>query len=146
MADKGTLIVSKNDDELNRPPNPFSLLWSKFTQVFNFPFPQLPPAKKDTVKVETEKKAVVRGGEVVEVTKSASVTYPDGQTKTVTPLKVESEAAAQETSPAVLWQVYAIGGFFVLRWAFGRWKEHVARKKPSDDAPPSASPTANDDQ
>ncbi|KAI3721835.1 hypothetical protein L2E82_32854 [Cichorium intybus] len=146
MADKETLIVQKTDDESNRPPNPFSLLFTKFTQVFNFPFPPLPPAKKDEVKVETERKAIVRGGEVVEVTKTATVTYPDGRKTTVTPLKLESEEAGQETSPAVLWQVYAIGGFFVLRWAIGRWKERRTKKKPSDDVPPSPSPTADDDQ
>ncbi|CAH1435033.1 unnamed protein product [Lactuca virosa] len=144
MADKETSIVLKNEDESNRPPNPFSLLFTKFTQVFNFPSRPQPPEKKELAKVETEKKAIVRDGEVVGESKSATVTYPDGRSKTVTSLKLESEDAVQETSPAVLWQVYAIGGFFVLRWAIGRWKEGRARKKPSDDVPPS--PTPNDDQ
>lgn len=93
-------------DESNKLTNPFTVLFSKFTQVINLPLqlPFLP--KKDAVKVETEKKAVVRGGEVVEVTKTATVTFPDGRKQTVAPLKVESEVAEHETNPAVLWQVY----------------------------------------
>ncbi|KAI3793507.1 hypothetical protein L1987_36126 [Smallanthus sonchifolius] len=142
MADNS--IVVKNDDESNKPTNPFSSLFSKFTQVINFPLPFLPPAKKDVVKVETERKAIIRGGEVVEVSKSAKVTYPDGLKKTVPPLKLESEEAEKETNPAVLWQVYVIGGFFILKWAWGRWNEHKERKKPSNDDQPSSSPPTGD--
>lgn len=104
MANKEIVIVSKNDVESNQ--NPLSSLFSKFTQVFNFQFPPLPFVKKDTVKVETEKKAVVRGGEVVEVKKTTTVTYPDNRSKTAAPLKLESEDAERETNPVVLWQVY----------------------------------------
>lgn len=32
-------------------------------------------------------------------------------------------------------QVYAIGGFFVLRWAWARWNERRGKKRPSDDDP-----------
>lgn len=112
MADKETSIVLKNEDESNRPPNPFSLLFTKFTQVFNFPPRPQPPEKKEIAKVETEKKEIVRDGEVVGVAKSATVTYPDGRSKTVTSLKLESEDAVQETSPAVLWQVCNLSSFF----------------------------------
>ncbi|KAI3748542.1 hypothetical protein L6452_11681 [Arctium lappa] len=144
MAHTETLIVTKTDEESSRPPNPFNALFSKFTQILNFRFPPLPPAKKDPVKVETERKATVRGDEVVEVKKSVTVTYPDARTKTVAPLKLESEEAEQETNPVVLWQVYAIGGFFILKWAWGRWNERRARKKPSseDTDATSSSPTA----
>ncbi|KAK1409663.1 hypothetical protein QVD17_36192 [Tagetes erecta] len=133
-------------DESNKLTNPFTVLFSKFTQVINLPLPLpfLPQAKKDVVKVETEKKAVVRGGEVVEVSKSATVTFPDGRKQTVAPLKVESEVAEHETNPVVLWQVYVIGGFFVLKWAWGRWNEHKERKKSSNDDQPSSSPTTDE--
>ncbi|KAD7479966.1 hypothetical protein R6Q59_008754 [Mikania micrantha] len=142
MADKE--IVRKNDDESSKPLNPFSTLFSKFTQVINFPLPFLSPAKKDVVKVETEKKAIISDGEVVEVSKSVSVTYPDGRKNTVPPLKLESEEAEQETNPVVLWQVYVIGSFFILKWAWGRWNEHKERKKPSNNDQPSSSPTTGD--
>ncbi|XP_076957314.1 uncharacterized protein LOC143632772 [Bidens hawaiensis] len=126
-------------DESSKPTNPFTSLLSQFTQVIsNFRLPFLPPPKKDVVvKVETEKKAVVRGGEVTEVTKSTTVTFPDGNKKSVTPLKLESEGAEQETNPVVLWQVYVIGGFFILKWAYGRWNEHKERRKQSKDDQPT---------
>ncbi|XP_076946806.1 uncharacterized protein LOC143618484 [Bidens hawaiensis] len=127
MADK---------DESSKPTNPITSLISQFTQVIsNFRLPFLPPPP--AVKVETEKKAVVRGGEVTEVTKSTTVTFPDGNKKSVTPLKLESEGAEQETNPVVLWQVYVIGGFFILKWAYGRWNEHKERKKQSKDDEPT---------
>ncbi|KAL9995256.1 hypothetical protein Hdeb2414_s0023g00637051 [Helianthus debilis subsp. tardiflorus] len=125
--------------------NPVTSLFSNlFTQVINFRLPFLPPVKKDVVKVETERKAVVRDGEVVEVSKTATVAFPDGRKKTVEPLKLESEDAERETNPVVLWQVYVIGGFFILKWAWGRWNEHKERKKSSDDDQPSSSPTADE--
>ncbi|KAJ9540217.1 hypothetical protein OSB04_026723 [Centaurea solstitialis] len=143
MAHTETLIVTKTDEESNRPPNPFNAIFSKFTQLLDFRFPPLPPAKKDPAKVVTESKATVHGDEVVEVKKSVTVTYPDAaRNKAVAPLKLESEEAEQETNPVVLWQVYAIGGFFILKWAWGRWNERRARKKPSDEDTPAPSPTA----
>ncbi|KAI7749845.1 hypothetical protein M8C21_027510 [Ambrosia artemisiifolia] len=137
MADK---------DESNKQTNPVTSLFSNlFTQIINFRLPFLPPAKKEVMKVETERKAVVRDGEVVEVSKTATVTFPDGRKKTVEPLKLESEDAERETNPVVLWQVYVIGGFFILKWAWGRWNEHKERNKPSDDDDqPSSSPTTDE--
>ncbi|XP_071734620.1 uncharacterized protein [Rutidosis leptorrhynchoides] len=146
MSENKALTVHKIDNESIKFENPLSSLFSKFTQVLsNLPLPQLPSAKKDVVKVETEKKAVVRGGEVVEVSKTETVTYPNDRTKTVSPLKLESEDAEKKTNPVILWQVYAIGGFFILKWAWGRWNECRERKKPSNEDPPSSEPTANED-
>nr|XP_043632903.1 uncharacterized protein LOC122604068 [Erigeron canadensis] len=145
MTEKGTLIVRQNDDESIQQQNPLSSLFSKFTQVLsNFRLPQFPPAKKDSVTVETQKKAVVRDGEVVAVSKSATVTYPDGRSKTVGSLKLESEDMEKDTNPAVLWQVYAIGGILILKWAWGQWNERRDRKKPSNEDPPSSAPTNED--
>ncbi|XP_071707042.1 uncharacterized protein [Rutidosis leptorrhynchoides] len=147
MAENKALTVHKNNDVSFKFQNPLSSLFSKFTQVLsNLPLPQLPSVKKDVVKVETEKKAVVRDGEVVEVSKTATVTYPDGRTNTVNSLKLESEDAEKETHPVLLWQVYAIGGFFILKWAWGRWNELRERKKPSNEDPPSSEPSANEDK
>lgn len=41
-------------------------------------------------------------------------------------------------------QVYVIGGFFILKWAWGRWNEHKERKKSSDDDQPSSTPTTDE--
>nr|GEX24865.1 hypothetical protein CTI12_AA210430 [Tanacetum cinerariifolium] len=147
MADKEITIVTKNDTVST---NPLSAVFSKFSQGFNnlqLPFFPPPLGKKEAVKVETERKAVVSGGEVTEVKKTTTVTFPDGRSKSsaATPLKLESEDADRETNPLVLWQVYAVGGFFVLKWAWGRWNERRERKKPSNEDPPSSSPTADED-
>ncbi|PWA42782.1 hypothetical protein CTI12_AA541500 [Artemisia annua] len=49
--------------------------------------------------------------------------------------KVETERKAT---------VYAVGGFFVLKWAWGRWNERRERKKSSNEDPPSSSPTVDE--
>ncbi|KAK3035279.1 hypothetical protein RJ639_034802 [Escallonia herrerae] len=54
---------------------------------------------------------------------------------TVPPLKLEAENEGRETNPALLWQVYAVGGFFILRWAWARWNERRATRRPSDENP-----------
>ncbi|KAI3517171.1 hypothetical protein L1887_16381 [Cichorium endivia] len=136
MAEKGASMVRKPEDESSGPPNPLLSVISKITQVFNFRFPP-PSAEKGVVKVETESKgngdAALRSSEVVEVSKPVVVRFPDARTATVPPLKLEADEMEQDTNPVVLWQVYAIGGFFVLRWFLARWKERRANKKPSNE-------------
>ncbi|KZV22570.1 hypothetical protein F511_02587 [Dorcoceras hygrometricum] len=53
------------------------------------------------------------------------------------PLKLETEPVEAEpnTNPILLWQVYAIGGFFILRWAWTRWNERKGSKKPGNEPP-----------
>ncbi|XP_078441601.1 uncharacterized protein LOC144711465 [Wolffia australiana] len=48
--------------------------------------------------------------------------------KAVEPLKLEVEESAESTNPQSMWQVYALGGFMVMSWFWGRWKE---RRTPS---------------
>ncbi|CAI9296193.1 unnamed protein product [Lactuca saligna] len=151
MAEKGASMVRKPEDESSGPPNPLLSVISKFTKFVNSRFPPPPTAEKDVVKVETESKgsgdSIFRSSEVVEpeVSKPVVVRFPDARTTTVPPLKVEAEELEQDTNPVVLWQVYAIGGFFVLRWVLARWKERRAnKKKPSnEDSPPAASASAS---
>ncbi|KAK9024063.1 hypothetical protein V6N11_004244 [Hibiscus sabdariffa] len=52
------------------------------------------------------------------------------------PLEFESEECLGRTSnPIVLWQVYAVGGIFLLKWIWARWKERkeMGSKKESAD-------------
>lgn len=148
MAEKeSTTIVRKDDDaDPNRPPqpNPVFSLFSKFVQSFNFPPPKRETAKVvETTVVETTPMtaAAVAVSSEVEESKPATVRFPDTR-PAVAPLKLEAEELEQDTNPVVLWQVYAIGGFFILRWALARWKERRAKKKPSDE-PSSEDPPAN---
>ncbi|CAD6227903.1 unnamed protein product [Miscanthus lutarioriparius] len=45
----------------------------------------------------------------------------------------------EEMAPRNLWQVYALGAFIVLRWAWAKWKENQDREDSPDgrdgDAP-----------
>ncbi|KAL5227678.1 hypothetical protein ABZP36_015943 [Zizania latifolia] len=58
------------------------------------------------------------------------------------PIKLEEEdvppppAAEEDMAPRNLWQVYALGAFIVLRWAWVKWKENKDR----DDSPDGRSP------
>ncbi|XP_031500877.1 uncharacterized protein LOC116264673 [Nymphaea colorata] len=39
------------------------------------------------------------------------------------PLKLETEESAEGVNPSNMWQVYALGGFMILRWIWARWRE-----------------------
>ncbi|EOY18984.1 Uncharacterized protein TCM_043550 [Theobroma cacao] len=52
------------------------------------------------------------------------------------PVKLEAEEPGMTSSRIILWQVYAIGGFFLLKWIWARWKERKemgGKKESSDD-------------
>ncbi|KAL3838228.1 hypothetical protein ACJIZ3_022819 [Penstemon smallii] len=72
------------------------------------------------------------------VYKNPAVTFPK-RTEDFASLKLEPETedAERSTNPLLLWQVYAIGGAFILRWAWTRWNERKGQKKPDDGPPPS---------
>ncbi|KAL6580931.1 hypothetical protein OROMI_006854 [Orobanche minor] len=75
-----------------------------------------------------------------EIIKPSVVTFPR---QSFVPLKLEAEAeeAERSTNPVILWQVYAIGGFYILKWAWTRWNERKGQKKSDEDVeePPPAS-------
>ncbi|KAL8136557.1 hypothetical protein V2J09_002558 [Rumex salicifolius] len=61
------------------------------------------------------------------------------------PLKLESEEPEQNSNPVVLWQVYALGGFILVKWAWAKWQERKANAKKGDsdsteDQPPKNEP------
>ncbi|KAL8518140.1 hypothetical protein ACS0TY_009480 [Phlomoides rotata] len=64
------------------------------------------------------------------------VTFPR---QSFEPVKLEAEAddGQKSTNPMLLWQVYAIGGFLVLRWGWTRWNERKGKKKSEDEPPPT---------
>ncbi|KAK4435893.1 hypothetical protein Salat_0752900 [Sesamum alatum] len=117
--------------------NPIVVFFLNLLGAIKLPFPQ----QKNGGKVEAG--GASSGGEGVEPAvvedesnKPGVVTFPR---QSFPPLKLEAEAEDGErsTNPVLLWQVYAIGGFFVLRWAWTRWNERKGPKK-SDDEPPPA--------
>ncbi|GFS30141.1 hypothetical protein Acr_00g0010370 [Actinidia rufa] len=128
MAETEAKLEKTGDGEGRRSnPNPILNLLSRF-HLFNFP-----PPKPENVVVaeqpitpvgESEKKPVV-----VRLPK-APTDFPS--------IKLEAEECEQNTNPIVLWQVYAIGGFYVLSWVLARLKERRTRRSPSDDEPAPA--------
>lgn len=45
------------------------------------------------------------------------------------PLKLEVEDGREGMEPRNMWQVYAFGGFLIVRWLWARWQERKARRK-----------------
>nr|ACG38189.1 chloroplast outer envelope 24 kD protein [Zea mays] len=68
--------------------------------------------------------------------------FPDGErhkARQPPPIKLEEEegvppppATEEEMAPRNLWQVYALGAFIVLRWAWAKRKENQDRKDSPD--------------
>ncbi|KAL0403577.1 UNVERIFIED_CONTAM: hypothetical protein Sradi_1998500 [Sesamum radiatum] len=121
--------------------NPILVFFLNLLGAFKLPFAQ----KKNGGKVEPAGGAASGGEGPIKVEPAvvedesygpAFVTIPR---QSFPPLKLEAEAEEGErnTNPVLLWQVYAIGGFFILRWAWTRWNERKGQKK-SDDEPPPA--------
>ncbi|KAL0755854.1 hypothetical protein YC2023_102047 [Brassica napus] len=70
-------------------------------------------------------------------TQNSTVSFPYNPPKSTEPLKLEAEPSSGSTSNSlVIWQVYALGGFLVLKWAWARWNERnqTSDKKEDDDA------------
>ncbi|XP_057463322.1 uncharacterized protein LOC130753342 [Actinidia eriantha] len=128
MAETEAKLENTGDGEGRRSnPNPIFSLLSRL-HLFHFP-----PPKPESVVVaeqpippvgESEKKPVVAR------LPKAPDDFPS--------IKLEAEECEQNTNPIVLWQVYAIGGFYVLRWVLARLRERRTRRRPSDDEPAPA--------
>ncbi|XP_057789399.1 uncharacterized protein LOC131006242 [Salvia miltiorrhiza] len=120
--------------------NPFVVFFTNLISSIKLPF----PPKKDGAKSEPAA-ADSQAAEPLKLSPPAAeddggkpgfVTFPR---QNVDQIKLEGEAdiAGQTTNPLILWQVYALGGFLVVRWAWMRWNERKGQKKPDDDPAPS---------
>ncbi|KAI8539709.1 hypothetical protein RHMOL_Rhmol09G0204300 [Rhododendron molle] len=127
-------IVIRDGEE--RHPNPILCLLSRFP-FLNFLQPKRDSAKPDAL-ISEKKTPAIAGERGEEGKKPVVVKVPNPKTTDLPSLKLEGEECDRNTNPIVLWQVYAIGGFFVLNWVFARWKERRAKKKSSDDEPSPA--------
>ncbi|XP_042513510.1 uncharacterized protein LOC122088343 [Macadamia integrifolia] len=93
---------------------------------------KFPPWKEESKTITKEPRV---DKEVREAKKPDMVRFPDSQ-RDIPPLKLEVEESEKGTDPRILWQVYALGGFFILKWILARWNE----RRPKDDSsgePPS---------
>ncbi|KAE8713870.1 putative Aspartate/glutamate/uridylate kinase family protein [Hibiscus syriacus] len=122
-------IQSKAENPLG-PRNFFSM----FPKV-DLKFPLFyQPSKKPEVSVKKE--------EEIEILKPSSL-FLGNRRKIPGPLEFEAEECLGRTSnPIVLWQVYAIGGIFLVKWIWARWKERKEmgskKESPNEDEQPPA--------
>ncbi|KAL2554784.1 hypothetical protein Fot_08403 [Forsythia ovata] len=140
----GNKILAKNspqdEEEADRHTqnNPILSFVSNILQLFKPPAPKKNSTIISNVSESDPSKNVPPVNETVveDESKPAVVNFPR---QTLAPLKLEAEAEGgeQNTNPVILWQVYAIGGFFILRWAWKRWNERKGDKKSSDEHPPA---------
>ncbi|XP_031278575.1 uncharacterized protein LOC116137031 [Pistacia vera] len=109
-------------------------LFPKFE--LKLPFLNKQPKQVESVGVKEGQKTSVESENVS--VKPSLVRFPDSA-RQIIPARLEFEAeepAGRTSNPVVLWQVYALGGFLVLRWVWARWKERkeqAAKKDSSDD-------------
>ncbi|KAM4071996.1 hypothetical protein ACJW30_11G101400 [Castanea mollissima] len=132
MAENAEISTSKEDPK--GPQNLFS-----FFPKFKLEIPFLKrggPKAEVVVKKEVKGEIVVGGDEGKEdsTKKPDVVKFAERKPLIPPPLAVEAEETSSKTSnPFILWQVYALGGFIVLKWIWGRWQERKAQRGPDDD-------------
>ncbi|CAI9766214.1 unnamed protein product [Fraxinus pennsylvanica] len=129
---------SQQEEDSHTQDNPVLSFVSNILQLF-----KPPAAKKSGIVINNVSEsdpskigASVNETVVEDENKPTVVKFPR---QTLAPLKLEAEAEGgeQNTNPVILWQVYAIGGFFILQWAWKRWNERKGDKKSSDEPPPA---------
>ncbi|KAF8403195.1 hypothetical protein HHK36_011294 [Tetracentron sinense] len=120
-SSENAAIVSKGEDQKKQGP-----LFAIFSD-FVLKFPQLKQETKVEVVAEEPKKT----GDEESKTQKLDVVRFSGTRQSIPPLKLEVEESAQGMSPGNMWQVYALGGFMILRWLWARWNERRAK----DDSP-----------
>ncbi|KAL9676940.1 hypothetical protein QQ045_005162 [Rhodiola kirilowii] len=66
------------------------------------------------------------GGLEVNYRKPDMVRFP--QATQLVPPQLQLESEHSEKSDFVIWQVYAFGGYIILKWLWGKWKERQNQK------------------
>ncbi|KAI6669247.1 hypothetical protein NL676_004132 [Syzygium grande] len=138
MAEKNGILVSSEAPKDRKNAFPF---FPDFGFKFPFQFRKkepIPAKEPEPAGGESE------GGSTSE--KPDVVRFPHKSSEPPPPLKLEVEEEPGKTSnPVILWQVYALGGFLILKWVWGRWQERKARKGSDDQATEDAQDAAPDD-
>ncbi|KAJ0101193.1 hypothetical protein Patl1_05964 [Pistacia atlantica] len=109
------------------------------------PFFNKQPKQVESVGVKEGQKTSVESENVS--VKPSLVRFPDSA-RQIIPARLEFEAeepAGRTSNPVVLWQVYALGGFLVLRWVWARWKERKERAAKKDSSDDNDDTPADDD-
>ncbi|XP_043723284.1 uncharacterized protein LOC122670466 [Telopea speciosissima] len=127
MAEDEHKTITSTEVDTNRGP--------RFAFLSNFGI-KFPPPKQESKTVTKE----LRADEVEsEAKKPDVVRFPDTR-RDIPPLKLEVEESEQGMDPRNMWQVYALGGFLILKWILARWNE----RRPKDESPDGPSSVGND--
>ncbi|KGN63041.1 uncharacterized protein LOC101205088 [Cucumis sativus] len=124
MEDNPKFVAVKEDE--NNPKSPFP--WFSFLPKFDFrlPFPVNGGKKPPPVVVDESRKADN------DAQKPEFVRFPKAELP-VASVEAEADVSGKTSNPAVVWQVYALGGFLILSWAWARWKERRPQRRSNDD-------------
>ncbi|OIW13201.1 hypothetical protein TanjilG_17644 [Lupinus angustifolius] len=151
---KTEIVVFLEKAKEQEPIKTFFTLFNNF----KFDLQQLPffnPKPKQNNK-NKNKTLVVSDGNTVQqkkeeddVSKPKLVWFPKTQVVASPPLEAQPEpleSSNNTSNPLILWQVGALGAFFISKWAWARWNERKGQGRspndgegrPSDDAPQSS--------
>ncbi|KAL6554334.1 hypothetical protein OROMI_020007 [Orobanche minor] len=124
--------------------NPFIIFYTNLISSIKLPFPpKKNGAKSEPAATDYQAADPLKLTPPVAADDDRKPDYVKFPRQNLEPVKLESEAniAGQTTDPLILWQVYALGGFLVLRWAWRRWHERKGQKKPGNDSSPGDNPS-----
>ncbi|XP_050385581.1 uncharacterized protein LOC126802083 [Argentina anserina] len=116
MADN-TEIVTRQE----APQNPINLfaLFSNFKPQFPFWKKQQPKQQPNPVQDEPSSSVSQ---------KLVTVRFPKAQPVVPTVASEVEEPMSKTSNPILVWQVYALGGFLVLKWIWGKYQERKGQK------------------
>ncbi|XP_012090113.1 uncharacterized protein LOC105648357 isoform X1 [Jatropha curcas] len=108
-------------------------LFSQFPKI-ELKFPFFNQEKKATtqsaVKEESRIEVIGKGEAENGKQKPNFVRFPNSQPIVPPSIDVELQESSGKThNPLIIWQVYALGGFLILKWVWARLKERNERAK-----------------
>ncbi|CAN1171993.1 hypothetical protein LINPERHAP2_LOCUS29916 [Linum perenne] len=120
-----------------------------FLPKFNLPNPFFNQAAETakTASPSTDMPIAAVVGETekeIETPKPSVVRFPNARSVVPLPMEVEIEESSHKThNPVIIWQVYAMGGFLILKWVWARWNERKERAKKGSSSSSSTSTEEN---
>ncbi|CAN0826158.1 hypothetical protein LINGRAPRIM_LOCUS2184 [Linum grandiflorum] len=140
-AESGNTAVVGKDQEgiLETKRGPFS-----FLSKFNLPNPFFNPAAQ-TASPSSDLPTSAVVGEEIDAPKPNVARFPNARPVVPPHMEVEVEESSHRThNPVIIWQVYAMGGFIIVKWVWARWNERKERaKKGSSSSSSEAEETQN---
>ncbi|KAL1542336.1 hypothetical protein AAHA92_26445 [Salvia divinorum] len=117
--------------------NPFIVFFTNLISSIKLPFPPKKNGAKSEHAVEAAEPLKLSPPPAADdENKPGFVMFPRQNLEQIK-LEGEPDVAGRQTNPLLLWQVYALGGILVARWAWMRWNERKGQKKPDDSPSPS---------